>query len=786
LALALSAHAQSSAPALTPAQDLELKTLAGQIADPERAYKTKIEAAELLLSREYPQATDALRDLLSDPSNRSGQIAIAEALARRQESRAAFETPLIAMLTGTDPAVRAPAARALVLYRGAGVTEKLVAVACDAKWERQVRLVAVGSLRNVLTRRSIDALVELLDDPDASIRDAAAEALAEMTGLKPSAADAQPWKAWWQVNRGREQAMWLADLAASLARSKSAIETEAQALRERLSRSLTELYEATPPAQRDAVLAGLLRDAISDVRLTALALVGKRAQAAEPVSADLRAQVRSLWSDSEPRVRLGAVQLTVTLGDAQVQPYIDALKTEDSVLVRAGLIAGLGHLRDAKGLDAVVAELRDSRYDAVAAAAANALARIAGKQALDHTRQAQVLGVLVERYKQAARHSDGLPLREGLLTAIGAVGQKESLAILREALNDSGATVRQAAADALARIGSPDAADLLVPLLADQDRGVRQSAIAAMAAIGEYKHVEAVLHRTEPAVETDAAVCQQARDAVVAILAKVSDDRLAAAIAALAARPRTDDLRARLLESRAAALKSRKSDQLAAVQRELAAELLKTSRVADAAASLGEAYAALQAAGAAEATAVWNEWIDAMLAGDDPAAARAIAAQKDQDQFASAYKRLGKRVDVLVAGEKLPAVIAICGEAQAQLGERIDPADRDWLLQTLQTALAKQSAADRQRVSRLCAQLSAADDAARKSAAGELAAMGERVVEPLVGELRRCITSEKPAGEAEKAILAVLRQVAPKLNGYDVDAALEERLRCIDGWLAPK
>ena len=87
---------------LSAAQRLELRTLAGQLSDPRRSADTKLEAAELLLTRSYSAAADTLRKCLTDTSNRPAQIAVAEAIARVGSDDHRFVPPLMTMLTGSS------------------------------------------------------------------------------------------------------------------------------------------------------------------------------------------------------------------------------------------------------------------------------------------------------------------------------------------------------------------------------------------------------------------------------------------------------------------------------------------------------------------------------------------------------------------------------------------------------------------------------------------------------------------------------------------------------------
>ena len=61
--------------------------------------------------------------------------------------------------------------------------------------------------------------------------------------------------------------------------------------------------------------------------------------------------------------------------------------------------------------------------------------------------------------------------------------------------------------------------------------------------------------------------------------------------------------------------------------------------------------------------------------------------------------------------------------------------------------------------------------------------MKGRAVKPLIEQLRKIISSEKPDPASEKALLDVLLTLTPKLKGYDPKADPAERLKTLDGWV---
>ena len=106
--------------------------------------------------------------------------------------------------------------------------------------------------------------------------------------------------------------------------------------------------------------------------------------------------------------------------------------------------------------------------------------------------------------------------------------------------------------------------------MGDPDRGVRQAAIAGLGAVGGGKNLQIILARSDPAVETDAAVRQQAWDATMGILSKADAATMKGVVAALAPRADATDQRIKVRQMLASALKAAKDAELPDALRQLA------------------------------------------------------------------------------------------------------------------------------------------------------------------------------------------------------------------------
>jgi len=784
--LAAVAVASAASPkTLTPEQELELKMFTEQLADPARSAKTKSEAAELLLTRAYPEAAEALRKFLADAANRPAQVAVAEAVARHGEGHAGFVEPLMAMLTGPEPSVRPAAARALVTYKNQGVTEKLIAIANDKKADKAVRLVMISALQRVLEKQAIDALVQLVSDRDPAIRAAAAESLAKLTNIRTFGTDPRRWRKWWATNQGKPASAWLADLAESLGREKARLEEENLKLRQRLAQAMIDSYAATAPPGQDQLLMEILKDPLPDVRLVGVTLTGRKIAAGGSASATMLAEVARMLSDSDERVRREAALLEANIGDPNAtERLLGRLALEELPEVKRGLLTALSQLRSPKALKPILAEV-GSRDELVAAAAAAALARNASAQPLVGEVRDQAVKDLLSRYEAAesSPNGTGAELREALLTAMGVIADPKFTAALKAALKDPAATARLAAVKGLAQFRQAELADAIVPLANDEDRGVRQAALETLGTLAGDKHRATILQRTDPASEPDATVREKAWTVLMAVLAKSDAATLAEVYQALAKRPDAATQRIQVQQMLVQALRAAQSPQLPDALRQLGGDLMAASRPAEAAAPLGEAHALYAAAKAPAAEAVYLEWVDALLKANDPTVIKALADPARASAFAEVLARLDKRLKELIDEGRYAPAILLAREVVRQVPKQLTAEQRRQLEARASDADARQFAADTERVAQLAGRLLAADSATSKAAADELKAMGDRAVKPLVLELQKLTQAPTPNAPAEKAIVDVLMQIAPKLTGYDPTAPKADRLQRIDGWL---
>ena len=777
--------AQEAETPLTPSQTKELKIWTGQLSDANTSAKTKFDAAVLLFERSYPQAGRALLDLLSAKDGRDAKIAIAEAIAQASGGpRKEFIEPLMAMLTGKDSAVRVAAGKALLTYKNQGVTDLLIAVVRDGGRDREVRLDTMAVLQRILDKKVVASVVELLGDSDPAIGKAAMETLPRLTNIYGY--NARQWRAWWQKSKDKPLSEWLGEWAENLAKHARVLEEDNAALRSRLTKALEEVYASTPPDRREAVLIGFLHDPIAEVRLVGASLVGSWVSSGAKVSSAVATEIRKLLPDDDLRVRKAAAALAGSLADAQfVAPLLQRLESEADLAARQVVLTSLGQLQDPSAVPAVLKDV-GSEDNEVAAAAAVALERIAAKHKLRDKDDGSTSKAILDRYAaalKADRSKDVIALREALLRAMGTVCGRSAIPAVREALKDEAAMIRLAAVSSLGELGDGSLADAVVPLVSDQDRGVRQAAIVVLGKLGGEKYIQHVIERARASSEPDAAVRNQARDVTLDILKKCDTQVLWNVIGQLQNQPDGRDLQIQILEILVDRLETEKSKYLHAAHRHLGLVLKQAGKAGEAAAHLRRAFELLEKEKNPQARVLWSEWLEAMYDHDVEGFIKAMAEQEDEQLFLSAYADLGTRLEKLKNSREWSKLIILTAASIEHLKPRLTADKLQALGEILAQAKQEQRAVEEQDARKLVADLLAADEASRRKAEAAVKAMGDRAVKPLLEELRKTVTVENPNPAAEKALLAMLSQIAPDLKGYDAAAKKEDRLKLIDKWL---
>jgi HEAT repeat protein len=430
------------------------------------------QAALLLVQDRSAAAGAVVRQGLHQTDIPEVFLALAAALRLDRDRRFAGE--LLAGLSSAKPAIRQAAAETLACLADADLVARLHAVAADSRAETPTRQAALAALGRSGRQDAVPILIERLASESEPLCQAAAEALAELTG-QDLGSEPAPWRRWWEQHKDLAADRWLEERLTYQAERARRLEGDLDRTRGQVVRLHQQLHARLPAADR-------------------------------------LSHVQELAEEDDPAVRVLAVgwaaELLPTvdaLGQRALADVLLRLAQDGSPEVQCRAVLALGRVADPRGLDRLCG-LLERAPPAVRAAAARSLAQLArgtGPEAA--ARQKQIVPVL-----QRALADQALEVVVAAAEELGALGVPDAAPVLACLLRHPSAPVRLAAAQALEQVAVPAVIVGLLDALDDSAVTVRFSLVGALGrAAGDGKALtEAVyarlLERLEQVLVRDA------------------------------------------------------------------------------------------------------------------------------------------------------------------------------------------------------------------------------------------------------------------------------------------
>lgn len=426
---------------LTAEQQRDMDLLLGVLGDGKIDPAKRRAAAVSLLTRGWPAAMVALGRQLADASDPAGQRAVASALGAAEVSPPdALAEPLLALVGADNDALRRDVAAALGRYEDGPVLTRLIAWANDSDKPANVRIGAITVLAEHRQPTSAQTLVQLTATSEGAIRNAAFDALEELTGNTEIGRDAAGWRAWWEAHRQLPRDRWLAQMVRSLSEQKRRLAADQTTLTARLADAWGQLYVATAEQDRPALLIKMLDDPITAVRLQALALVERNLLNAQSPSQPVREKLRTRLDDDSPAVRASAAGLLRDIDDdAAADQVAGRLLAETDPAAQNAYLSLLARKPRPAAVDSALVLL--DRSDTRSSAAAMVIA------AMD-------AGLLQPRQQAAALKAARTAVRANaspdpaMVKLLGRMAQDEDRATIEGLLDSADVAVRKAAAEA--------------------------------------------------------------------------------------------------------------------------------------------------------------------------------------------------------------------------------------------------------------------------------------------------------------------------------------------------
>jgi len=235
-----------------------------------------------------------------------------------------------------------------------------------------------------------------------------------------------------------------------------------------------------------------------------------------------------LLASEQDRIRAAAIDSLDRLGEAAVEPLIEALETAEPKQ-RDRMIERLAAIGDRRAIPALIRMLPATAENGSAARALTRfrdtavpalLEALEGDVRATRVQAAVALELMtaneaITAALVAALDDEWAPVRAQAASALGTHGTPAATEPLVALLDDRDVAVRVAATGALGRIGTPETVDPLERALADEDPLVRCAAAGALVEIGDPKVVR-LLYSAVADVDYD--VRERARSAVCDIV----------------------------------------------------------------------------------------------------------------------------------------------------------------------------------------------------------------------------------------------------------------------------
>ncbi|KPK41813.1 MAG: hypothetical protein AMK72_14880 [Planctomycetes bacterium SM23_25] len=471
--------------------DPELARLRDFLTGTDRTFATRRDAADVLIEKNNAETRAILVEVLAAPVPSKATLAVLDVLAARESAHEALIDPLFGLLRSDDEPTRRAAALALGAYQGnQKVLEGLRDLASTSTAGTGARLAAVQALSQVMDKRAMEALVGLTSDPQRTVADAAAAALADMTGIPDLPASAKAWNRWWEAHRNVPESELLARLLKRFRERLKRREEDLARVQARLISHLTEIYEAADAKERANLALGHLDDAVPQVR----ALAARQAGALAP----------GVLSIGNGTARQAYQELIAALLKHVGGPILLAqLDKEATPETRAAMAAALGNLKVVEAVPKLMAML-DALSEVEVLRAAGALGQIGEKNGV----HAEAVKPALKPLSRLARTAAQPAVREAGCLALARIAPPSAEQILSAALDDPVPSVRFSAAQGLGNLGKADEKTVaaLVARLQDKDKGVRQAVAAALAKVGGADAAAQMADRLMPGAEAEPAV----------------------------------------------------------------------------------------------------------------------------------------------------------------------------------------------------------------------------------------------------------------------------------------
>ncbi len=459
-----------------------------------------------LLKADWPEALQAVLDLLDNRSASGTCVPICTAIAANGAPKLEYIDALLKLLADADADVRDHAAAALSRSENPSVTERLVTVVRDDSAAMPTRIAAIGAITQLADSHQAANILISLLDADGPNTDSALFQALARVSGEDQGTDGQKWREWWAGIENMTQAQWLGHQL-ELAKQREKVHTERiQRFEELLVSAYEQAYAQADNGAKQHKLKSYLSDAEEVIRLLAIDIIRREIGEGGRPSEEVAADLRSRLSDPSARVRRGVLSVLAHLRAPTDATNVIGLLETEKDVTVR--LAAIIALGELSNPQANPVLLAELQRNSSNPACKLEAARSLGRLNTKGSSDDRDLSAAIAALNfEYDNSAPNSDLRAELVFAMASIADASFATTLVVHLQDSRVNVRSRCVAGLCQIGEREHLDAILPLVADADAGVRGEAASAIGALGsEDRHLSTLLSRLKGDTEPNIAV----------------------------------------------------------------------------------------------------------------------------------------------------------------------------------------------------------------------------------------------------------------------------------------
>ena len=476
------------------------------VEDAKTKLSVRITFATELLKADWPEALQAVLELLDNSDAAGTCVPICVAITNNGTPKIEYIDALLDLLADADASVRDHAAAALSRYDGSWATERLVTLVRGDSASMPARIAAIDAIAQLSDSHHAANILISLLDANGTTIDSALMGSLARVSGEDQGPDGQKWRAWWDRVKDMTQAQWLGHQL-KLARRREKVHTERiHVFEERLVSAYEQAYTQADNGAKQQKLKSYLSDAEEVIRLLAIDMIRHEIGEGGRPSEEVAIDLRSRLSDRSARVRRGVLSVLAHLREPTDATNIISLLKDEKDATVR--LAAVITLGELSNPQANPVLLAELQRNPANPACKLEAARSLGRLNTKGSANDRDLSAVIAALKsEYDRSAPNSDLRAELVFAMASIADASFATTLIAHLQNSRVNVRTRCVVGLRQIGERKHLDAILPLVADPDAGVRGEAASAVGALGsEDRHLSALLGRLKGDTEPNTSV----------------------------------------------------------------------------------------------------------------------------------------------------------------------------------------------------------------------------------------------------------------------------------------